>query len=613
MAILTTNWQCLGQKYIGTSGGNLYVRLYARYSEQDIANNRSYVYYQARSYYENSTYIQDGQGTIGVSGTGASYKSGACTRPTTGETVSVETSGWVYHNDEGYASVTGNASIDFPNWGWSGTATASADLPRIPRASSISVANYDLGQNPNIVIGKKVDSFTSTLSYKIGTRTGVIAEKISDPNKVWEMSSTLISQIKMDNPKNHIVETIVYCDTYNGNTKIGSTQEAKFKLFIVDKPIVTDVIREELISSIANKTTAVLRSISKNNFTITATAPEGTTIMAYRVKNGNQDSGISTVNVVRMNDIQNYYEVNGSLKTKFIITCIDARGNESDGYSLECDFINYIHVSLNKTDVKITRTNATTNDAKITLAGNFYNGLIGTIQNIISLKFKYRKQGTETWSNLMAVKATYDGNKFKTDNLSIPGDFDYQENWEFMFYASDVLNDTDEYLYTFISSIPFVKWHKNGAWIKEIDTNKLMVNGNQVLNNVKTLRMQLTGEQTLEAETTAQVLFDDKEIVEGVISFDDGIQINDDFIKAVFVSARVRVSSKVSYLYVYIFLNDKSIASFNACNSSMSSINSVVSVKKGDKITIKTYSSEKTNLMGNSSGGWVGAEFTFIG
>lgn len=483
MATLTTNWQCLGQKYIGTSGGNLYVRLYARYSEQDIANNRSYVYYQARSYYENSTYIQDGQGTIGVSGTGASYKSGACTRPTTGETVSVETSGWVYHNDEGYGSVTGNASIDFPNWGWNGTATASADLPRIPRASSISVTNYDLGQNPNIVIGKKVDTFTSKLTYKIGTRTGLIAEKISEPNKVWEMSPTLISQIKIDNPRTREVDAIVYCDTYSGDTKIGSTQEAKFKLVIVDKPTVTKVVREELIPDIANKTSAVLRSISKNNFTITATAPEGTTIESYIVKNGIQNIRSSAINLVRMNDIQNYYEVNGSLKTKFVVTCIDARGNESDGYPLECDFINYIHVSLNKTDIKITRTNATTNDAKITLAGNFYNGLIGTTQNEITLKYKYRKQGTETWSDLAELKATYDGNKFKTDNLKILGDFDYQENWEFMFYASDILNDTDEYSYTFISSIPFVKWHKNGAWIKEVDTNQLRINGNQVIES----------------------------------------------------------------------------------------------------------------------------------
>ena len=82
MATLTKDWQLIAQKYLGTSGGNLYVRLYARYSEQDITNNRTYVYYQARSYYDKS-YIYDAQGTIAVSGSGASYQSTGCTRPTT--------------------------------------------------------------------------------------------------------------------------------------------------------------------------------------------------------------------------------------------------------------------------------------------------------------------------------------------------------------------------------------------------------------------------------------------------------------------------------------------------------------------------------------------------
>ena len=128
MATLTTSWQLIEQKYIGTSGGNLYARLYARYSEQDITNNRTYVYYQARSYYENSTYIQDDQGTIAVSGTGASYQSAGCTRPTTGESVSVTTSGWVSHNSDGTGSASGSATINFPNWGWSGTASGSFTL-----------------------------------------------------------------------------------------------------------------------------------------------------------------------------------------------------------------------------------------------------------------------------------------------------------------------------------------------------------------------------------------------------------------------------------------------------------------------------------------------------
>ena len=87
MATLSTSYQRLGQAYVGSSGGSLYVRIYAKYSEQDIANNRTKVQYQARTYYENGTYIYDMQGNGSVSGTGASTQTGSATRPTTGEQV----------------------------------------------------------------------------------------------------------------------------------------------------------------------------------------------------------------------------------------------------------------------------------------------------------------------------------------------------------------------------------------------------------------------------------------------------------------------------------------------------------------------------------------------
>lgn len=188
MATLTKSFQMLDQTYIGTSGGNLYVRLYAKYTEQDIANNKSYVVYEARSYYDKS-YIYDQQGTIGVSGTSASYQSASCTRPTSGESVSVSTGGWVSHNSDGTKNVSGSASLSFPNWGWSGTASGSADLPRIPRASGVACSSPYIGDNAVISIDKKASSFTNTLTYKISTLTGTIATKTSSTTVQFQTST----------------------------------------------------------------------------------------------------------------------------------------------------------------------------------------------------------------------------------------------------------------------------------------------------------------------------------------------------------------------------------------------------------------------------------------
>ena len=313
MAILTTNWQLLGQSYLGTSGGNLYVRLYAKYSEQSIENNKSLVQYQSRAYYENSTYIYDAQGNGGISGTGASPVSGSCTRPTTGETIIATTEGWVGHNDNGSQSISASAYLNFPNWGWSATTNGSADLPTIPRASSIAVGHYNLGQNISIVIGKKDNSFTSTLTYKIGSRTGTIATKISNSTFVWEMSSELIEQIKQDNPSNKNVNAIIYCDTYSGDTKIGDTQPANFTLVITDRPTIDNVLMNETIELISQYTTSIIKYLSAPKFTITATPSVGTNISKYVVKVGDREStGTSNeITVNNVNDITDSTHPNG--------------------------------------------------------------------------------------------------------------------------------------------------------------------------------------------------------------------------------------------------------------------------------------------------------------
>lgn len=140
---LTTSYQMLAQKYLGNSYGDLYIRIYARYTSQDADNLTSTVQYQARAYYGGSTYILD-QGSSGsVSGTGATTQ--AFTKSTnypSGETTLATITGTVNHNaDTGEASVSASAYLNFPNWSWSGTATGSATLPKL------DVSSLHLGVN----------------------------------------------------------------------------------------------------------------------------------------------------------------------------------------------------------------------------------------------------------------------------------------------------------------------------------------------------------------------------------------------------------------------------------------------------------------------------------
>ena len=172
MATLTTSFQRLGEAYLGTDSYNhsLYVRIYARYTEQDIANNRTYVIYQARTQF-NGTYIQDNQGSYSLSGTGVNSSSGSCTRPTNGEVTIATIEGWVYHDDRGEKSVSASVTLNFPNWGWKATASGSADFPTIPRKAIITNAvNFTDEENPKInysnLAGNSVDSLQIKLAVE---------------------------------------------------------------------------------------------------------------------------------------------------------------------------------------------------------------------------------------------------------------------------------------------------------------------------------------------------------------------------------------------------------------------------------------------------------------
>ena len=136
MPTLTTSYQKLGEAYLGTDsyGAKLYIRVYAKYSEQDVANNKTKVQYQARAYFDRNWDIYDIQSNGTVGGTDATTVS--FTKSDSyygGETTLGTTEAWVSHDNEGKKSITASAYLNFPNWGWSNTASGSADLPTIPR------------------------------------------------------------------------------------------------------------------------------------------------------------------------------------------------------------------------------------------------------------------------------------------------------------------------------------------------------------------------------------------------------------------------------------------------------------------------------------------------
>lgn len=383
------------------------------------------------------------------------------------------------HDDNGKKSTTINVSIGNNNvYHANGSTTITLDT--IPRASSIAVSNYDLGQNISITIGKKASSFTSTLTYKIGSRTGTITTKTSTSNYVWEMPKELISQIKQDNPSNAKPSATIYCETYSGNTKIGDTKSATFYLYIVDKPILKNFSMSEARSDIEQHTNSIVKYVSIMNVDAQATAPEGTSIANYKIKWGAQERSFNEEieGSYLIYDIQySYLDEDGNRKIDFTLTAIDERGNLSEEKKLTFDFIEYIQLAFNNTDIKLTRLNGTSNYMKLHMTGYLYNGLFGETQNNLTIQYRYKLKNDSSakWSELKSIEVTLnEDNTFIVDNFQLEEEFDYQENYDIEFYANDLFS-TAIYSTVIKTSETIVKVHKNGMDAKNLTINKKQV------------------------------------------------------------------------------------------------------------------------------------------
>lgn len=470
MATLTTSWQLIDQTYLGTSGGNLYVRLYARYSEQDITNNRTYVYYEARSYYDKS-YIYDQQGTIAVSGTGASYQSAGCTRPTTGESVSVTTSGWVSHNSDGTGSASGSATINFPNWGWSGTASGSFTLPTIPRASEVACSSPYIGDNAIISIDKKSSAFTNTVTYKIGTLTGTIATKTSSTTLQLN-TGTIADQIYALIPNDKEIQGTIYCTTYNGSTQIGNTKSTTFNLYAkesVCKPSVraTIIDNNTAVTTITGSNNKFIKYISKPTINVLAEPKKSASINNFSINlNDGQTASSSTSSGKVGAEVFYQKQFNTIGSNKVTVSATDSRGySNSKDYTL--DMIDYIKLHINT--ISITRPEGTSNEAILNCNGAYYNGsFTDEVSNTLTATFKYRLSGTTEWTDGGSITPTIENNTFKFTNLSLGESFDYNEEYQFKIILQDkfmTVGDLDSDIITLPKGQEVVAIGEDDVWI----------------------------------------------------------------------------------------------------------------------------------------------------
>lgn len=380
MATLTTSFTKLGEAYLGNSYGNLYIRIYAKYTSQSISNNESYVVYQSRAYYSGNYIISKTPTTVTTRGSSTSdnttsWESFEGRQDGTfynGETVLKTLYATVKHNDAtGAASISTSATFNAGPWGWSATASGSADLPTIARKTPCPNVTDYIESTANIKLEPKNTAFKHSLKVDFGNISkwlnsvgDLVSNEIilSNHNLPFKIPTDFYNQFTTT----YGVGTLTL-NTYNGNSKIGSTQ-ASLKAMcnpVLCNPQVLDTVIEDI-----NEKTIAL---TKNKYNLIKDASIARVIPTLQASDEDDKNTIITQKKVGSTVFTDDSTTVLATDKKFDITLTNSRTLSSTTIvESKGELIPYIPLTFNI--VNLYRPEPTTGEVKVVYNGKFFDG-----------------------------------------------------------------------------------------------------------------------------------------------------------------------------------------------------------------------------------------------
>lgn len=288
-------------------------------SSQSVANNTSTIYWTVKSAggYGN-WYVMTGPVTVNIAGVTVFSRSDRF-QMWVGDTLG-SGSFTLTHNTDGTKSLTAWAEAAVYAYAISSTRYGySIDLPTIPRASNISASGNTMGSPLTISISKASPSFTHTIYWQFGSRSGYCATNTSSSSITWTPPLDLANQI----PNSAYGTGTLKCITYNGGTNVGE-KSINFTLYVPSS--IAPSIESFVISIWDTKPNGCglyVKNHSYAQFYVKANGSYGSSIKKCTIS-GENFSFVS-------NDVQNAYWAIGNLLTSsgakyYTATVTDSRG-----------------------------------------------------------------------------------------------------------------------------------------------------------------------------------------------------------------------------------------------------------------------------------------------
>lgn len=406
---------------IAYNGTNVYqIRLGYQVNSQDIENNTSNVSLQLEVRSINSSYKTYGYNqTTTIDGTSLASKTFDFRSTNTWQIFGTRTI-TVSHNADGTYDVNKSGSFTTTATGTgrphSGSASVQMILPTIPRASTITVNDANIGSSTNIVINKASSSFTTTLEYSTDNSNWVnIATKTSNQVYGWTVPTSFYSLI----PNSKTLTCYFRATTYSGDTNVGvKTTTATFTA--TGNPVIN--------SSSAIDTNATTVALTGNNANMVKYASN---VQVSVSASGQNSATISSITVNGNNVSGGSITFNNATTNSFEIKVIDSRGYTTTT-TKTMTMVNYVPLSINAT---IKRNQPTDEKINISVSGNYFNDSFGSQSNTLTVQYRYKESTSNTWGNWTNLSTTLNGNTYSgSTQLS---NMDYTKQYNFEIKATD--------------------------------------------------------------------------------------------------------------------------------------------------------------------------------
>lgn len=393
-------------------------------------------------------------------------------------------SGSITHNNDGTAWLGVSASV-VTNWSGVGSASISAGWtpPTIPRSASVTGTSSEIGAKTTITIARLTTNFKYNLRYSIkddaGTEhTDTIATGINQDSYEWTVPEIFYQYWTKGTKK----FCTIYCDTYNGNSLIG-TKSTNIQILVNTntKPDITNYNFRDMNSktvALTDDNGKMVQGYSVGHLSFTATLnyyskvdrvvdEDGNPVDYEIVSNTEQKQVISIekdytdFSVIHMIWVWDGRGVVGriGLRTQNMATFPPAVK------TIVYARVDYIPLTLSMT---AKRPSATTGEIAVAFSGNYFNSDFGAVDNTLELSWKYRQKDATTWTNggTFVKDTDYEiiGNVYESKgNISLGTNFDYRNIYEIAIYYKDKLVDTYT-TKTVTRGLPIFWWNKDGVY-----------------------------------------------------------------------------------------------------------------------------------------------------